>query len=151
MIYRSRTRAPRTDLRLSADQNLFFICREKKDPHIRIPAGFPGPGWAELCGEKSLDLRAFGSHQERCFPVVFWHLAPHLGVFSTGTEKKDISGFSGIDRITNEGKGARIGLICPQDTDPHIPGIFDRGRTEGRDLISRSPPKISFYLLNFKK
>jgi hypothetical protein len=50
-----------------------------------------------------------------------------MGVFSTGTEKKDISGFSGIDRRTKEGKGTLIGLIIPQNTDSHIPGVSDGG------------------------
>ena len=34
-----------------------------------------------------------------------------MGLFSTGTENKDLSGFSGIDLHTREGKGALIGRI----------------------------------------
>jgi hypothetical protein len=41
-----------------------------------------------------------------------------ISVFSTGTEMKVVSGFSGIDRRTKKGKGTRIGLICPQVHDP---------------------------------
>jgi hypothetical protein len=41
-----------------------------------------------------------------------------MGVFSTGTEKKDISGFSGIERDRGKGKKSRKRLICPQGPDP---------------------------------
>jgi hypothetical protein len=34
-----------------------------------------------------------------------------MGIFSTGTEKKRFTGFSGVDRGTKKGKGTRIGLI----------------------------------------
>jgi len=32
----------------------------KNDPHIGIPAGFPGSGWGKIGGENSIDLRPFG-------------------------------------------------------------------------------------------
>jgi hypothetical protein len=37
-----------------------------------------------------------------------------MGVFSTGTEKGDITGVSGIGPSTSGGKGARIGLVFPE-------------------------------------
>jgi hypothetical protein len=38
----------------------FFQTPGKNDPHIRIPAAFPGSGRGKLRGENSIDLRAFG-------------------------------------------------------------------------------------------
>jgi len=105
-------------------QLLFFIKRGKtsifdphpgkNDPHIRIPAGFPGPGWGKLCGENRLDLMAFGGLVARCISPLFWQTWQYSGLFSTGTEKEDFAGFSGIGLDSRRGKGARIGLICPQ-------------------------------------
>jgi len=39
---------------------IFEHLSEKNDPHIRIPAGFPGSGWGKSGGEKYLDLMPFG-------------------------------------------------------------------------------------------
>jgi len=49
-----------------------------------------------------------------------------LQVFSTGTEKKDILGFSGIGPERTGEKGACIGFIFPQGPDPriHIPVLL---------------------------
>ena len=38
----------------------FLALPGKNDPHIRIPAAFPGSGWGKLGGKNSLDLRAIG-------------------------------------------------------------------------------------------
>jgi hypothetical protein len=48
------------------------------------------------------------------------------GLFSTGTEKKDILEFSGIGSERVGEKGARIGLIFSQGPDPriHIPVLW---------------------------
>jgi hypothetical protein len=40
--------------------SIFDPLTEKNDPHIRIPAGFSGSGWAKLRGENSHDVMAFG-------------------------------------------------------------------------------------------
>jgi len=72
----------------------------KNDPHIHIPAGFPGPGWGKLCGEKIFDLMAFGGLLARCISPLFWQTWQYPGLFSTGTEKEDFAGFSGIGRHT---------------------------------------------------
>jgi hypothetical protein len=39
---------------------IFFQTPGKNDPHIRIPAGFLGPGWGKLSDKNSLDSGAFG-------------------------------------------------------------------------------------------
>jgi hypothetical protein len=52
--------------------------------------------------------------------TVFWQTEHNIGVFSTGTENKELSGFSGIDRDTGKGKGARIGYIFPLGEIPEI-------------------------------
>ncbi len=70
---------------------------------------------------------AFGGLWEGCILALFWQTECFMGVFSTGTEKRGLSGFSGIGRRTGRGKGARIGLICPQGLDPLIPGISEEG------------------------
>jgi hypothetical protein len=41
-----------------------------------------------------------------------------LGLFSTGTEKRRLTGFSGIERDSGKGEKARKRLICPQGPDP---------------------------------
>jgi hypothetical protein len=66
--------------------------------------GFSGSGWSKLSGENSLDKKTFGDHWERAFPPVFWQSGCDPGVFSTGTEKKELSGFSGIDIDKRRGK-----------------------------------------------
>jgi hypothetical protein len=82
----------------------------------------------KLSGEKCLDSRAFGGLWERGIPAIFWQTEQFKGVFSTGTENRELSGFSGIDRSTKKGKGARIGRICPQGPDPlfHMPPTEDK-------------------------
>jgi hypothetical protein len=85
----------------------------KKDPFIRIPAEFTGSGLAELRGEKSLISRAFGSRYARGFPVVFQQTGQILGVFSTGLETDDFTGFSDSIRDSLMGKGAQFRLISP--------------------------------------
>ena len=62
-----------------------------------------------------------------------------MGLFSTGTEKRRLSGSSGIDRSTKEGKGTRIGLISPQNTDSHIPGVSDEEQMWGKIVSSPMP------------
>ena len=49
-------------------------------------------------------------------------------------KKRELSGFSGIGWRTGGGKGARIGLICPHNTDPHTPDIFAGGYQKGKPL-----------------
>jgi hypothetical protein len=68
----------------------------KNDPHIGIPVGVSGSGWAKIGGEKCLDLRGFGAGYTRCDSAVFWQTERFKGVFSTGNEKRRLSGFSGI-------------------------------------------------------
>ncbi|MFA4826501.1 MAG: hypothetical protein WC593_15230 [Methanoregula sp.] len=68
---------------------------EKKDHHIRVPAGFPGPGWVKLRSEKSLSLKAIGGHSVRAFPPGFGQSDTKLDVFSTGWETGGFTGFSG--------------------------------------------------------
>jgi len=41
-----------------------------------------------------------------------------MGIFSTGTEMKRFTGFSGIERDSEKGEKASKRLICPQDPDP---------------------------------
>jgi hypothetical protein len=77
-------------------KTLFFDIPGKTDLRIRIPVGFPGPGWDKLSGEKCLDSRGYGGLWERGIPAVFWQSKRNLGVFSTGTEKGEFSTFSGI-------------------------------------------------------
>jgi hypothetical protein len=48
--------------------------------------------------------------------AVFWQKERLLGLFSTGTEKDDFTGFSGFARIREGKKGARIGFF-PLDLD----------------------------------
>ena len=50
----------------------------------------------------------------RAFPAVFWQTMAHKGVFSTGTESGDITGFPGIGRQSEKANGARIGLVFTQ-------------------------------------
>jgi hypothetical protein len=66
--------------------------------------GFLGPAWAKPSGEIHLDSRAIGGLWERCISPLFWQTERYLSVFSTGTEKKAVSGFSGINRRTKEEK-----------------------------------------------
>ena len=75
-------------------KTLFFRHPQKNDPHIRIPAAFPGPGWGKLSGKNGLDSRAFGGLLVRLKFAVFWQTKRNLGVFSTGTEKEGFTGFS---------------------------------------------------------
>jgi len=44
---------------------------EKNEPHIRLPAAFPGSRQGKLYAENSLDLKAIDDHQERCKSAVF--------------------------------------------------------------------------------
>jgi hypothetical protein len=46
-------------------------------------------------GEKIPEKKAFGGSQEWAFPPVFSQKERKSGVFSTGNEKKDFTGFSG--------------------------------------------------------
>jgi hypothetical protein len=50
----------------------FLALPGKNDPHIRIPAGFLGPGWGKLSGKNGLDSRAFSGLWARCKSAVFW-------------------------------------------------------------------------------
>jgi hypothetical protein len=50
-----------------------------------------------------------------------------MGLFFTGTEKRDLSGFSGSAWDIEKGKGTRIGLIFPQGFDPPISSNSDEG------------------------
>ena len=61
----------------------------------------------------------------------------NLRVFSTGTEKKGNTGFSGFGPEIGGGKGARIGLIFPQVPTP----LFRRFlmRNQVRNLGTLSP------------
>jgi len=70
---------------------------------------------------------AFGVHLTGCIPTLFWQSKRDLNVFSTGTVKRRFTGFSVFDRIIWMGNGARFGLIFPQNTYPHIPGVSDEG------------------------
>ena len=93
--------ATRTGLPRKTAQNLILDpLPGKKEPHSDIPVGFSGSGWAKLSGEKSLDSRAFGGLWEGWFSAVFWQTERFRGVFSTRTEKRELSGFSGIGRST---------------------------------------------------
>ena len=94
----------------------FFRISGKKETSHSHSGRVSRPGWAKLSGESSLDLMPFGGHWARGFPPVFWQSGRDLSLFSTGTEKRDLSGVSGINRSTWGGNGARIGVICPQGT-----------------------------------
>ena len=91
----------------------FLIPPGKNDPHIRVLAGIQGSGWGKLGGENSLGLRAFSGRLMRSKYAVFWQTKQNLGVFSTGTEKRRFTGFSGISRDIIEGNKAQNGLIFP--------------------------------------
>jgi hypothetical protein len=54
---------------------------------------------------------AFGGLQGGLFPPVFWQTKRETGVFSTGNKRRQFTGFSGIDRMIKNGKGARTGVI----------------------------------------
>jgi hypothetical protein len=54
----------------------------------------------------------------RCKSAVFCQTEQLLGIFSTGNEKGGFTGISDISKHFWKGKGARIGLICPQGPDP---------------------------------
>jgi len=45
---------------------------EKKEPHIRVLAGFVGVRWHNVRGKKQLGLKGFTSHPVRCKPAEFW-------------------------------------------------------------------------------
>jgi hypothetical protein len=83
----------------------------KNEPHIRVPAAFPGSGWDKLCGKIHLDLKTNGRLLMRCKSAVFWQTKHYSGLFSIVTGKERFSGFSGIVPETVYGNGARIGRI----------------------------------------
>lgn len=83
----------------------------KNDLNKRVLAAFQGSGWGKSDGEKSLDLRGFGSQWARCIPTAFWQLKWNSGVFSTGTENEDFAGFSGIGQGIGKGKRVWNGLV----------------------------------------
>lgn len=68
---------------------------EKNDPHIRIPAGFPGPGWGKLGSKNSLNVMAFAGHLMRCVPAVFWQTEVNMKSFSIHNETDGFTGFPG--------------------------------------------------------
>jgi hypothetical protein len=70
---------------------------------------------------------AFGGLLTGCISTLFWQSKRDLNVFSTGTEKGGFAGFSVMCLDIGIGNGARIGLIIPQNTYPHIPGVSDEG------------------------
>ncbi len=90
----------------------------KNDPHIRIPAAFPGLGWDKLSGKKRLDSRAFVGHQVRCISIVFCQTERGFTVFSTGTENNDFKRFFKMACRNEERIGACTGLIFPHFSDP---------------------------------
>jgi hypothetical protein len=65
----------------------------------------------------------------------------YLNTFSTGTEKGDISGFSGIGPGTGGGKGARIGLILPEGNLPSFLRLPDE-KKRGQNPIPVISPTI---------
>jgi len=69
--------------------------RRKNDPPLRILAGFAGPIWVKLRGEKSHGLMAFGGHPEWAFPDAFRQSDTKLGMFFTGLETGCFTGFYG--------------------------------------------------------
>jgi hypothetical protein len=89
----------------------FLDLRRRKFLHIRVPAGFVGPGWGKLGSEISLGLKGFGCRWARGFSPVFWQTERYSGIFSTRTEKNGFSGFSIEPVKTGERIGARLGLI----------------------------------------
>jgi hypothetical protein len=91
--------------------------------HIGIPVGFSGSGWAKIGSENFLDSRAFDGLWEWCISAVFWLTERFKGVFSTGTEKRELSGFSGIGPGTRGRKEAHRAVIWVQGLDPMIPGL----------------------------
>lgn len=109
---------------------LYFkkIRSRKNEPHICIPAGFPGSGWAKLWGEKYPGLRGFGGQWAMGFPAVFRQSGSNPGVFPTGAKKRDISGFSCIGQDLGKRKGARTGLICSPMEIPPDSGSHPEGR-----------------------
>jgi len=76
----------------------------KNDPHIRIPAGFPGVGWSRLLGANCLGFMGLGGLQVTLFPPVVWQSERESGGVSTGTETEGFSGFSGMDGHSGKGK-----------------------------------------------
>jgi hypothetical protein len=127
--FRHALRCSVTGLPLSTAQNpILDLLPGEKEPHIGIPVGFSGSGWAKIGGEKCLDLMPFSGFWEGGISPSFYQSERNLDLFSTGTEKKRLSGFSGFDRCTNWGKGARKWLICPHSPDPLFQGSPTKDR-----------------------
>jgi len=91
--------------------DIFFLIY---DLHIRVPAAFFGPQWGKTGIKSGACKKAVIGISTRRISAVFWQIKPKLGRFSTGSEKEDKSGFSGIGLDTWIWKGARIGLIFSQ-------------------------------------
>jgi len=70
-----------------------------------------GSGWGKPSGEISLNLKGFDSPWARGNSPVFWKTKRDSGIFSTRTEKNGFAGFSLEQEKTEEGIGARLGLI----------------------------------------
>jgi hypothetical protein len=83
----------------------------KNDLHIRVPVAFFQAGWTEIRGRNRGCPKASNGHLARSKSVVFWRTGPDSGVFSTGTEKNELSEFFGMGRNTGKRNGARIRLI----------------------------------------
>ena len=49
----------------------------------------------------------------RDIPTVFWQIERYFSAFSTGTEKEDFAGFSGMGWDAKNGNNAQFGLILP--------------------------------------
>jgi len=69
--------------------------QKKKEPHIRIPAGFMDAGWGILHGRIQVDCKGIDGPWVRCKTAVFWQTEQYYAVFSTRTEKEDNRGFAG--------------------------------------------------------
>ena len=72
---------------------LFFRSSSaKKEPHIRILAGFMVPFGVNYMVEFTVNCRGIGGPWERCKSAVFWQTGQYLAVFSTRTEKEGYYG-----------------------------------------------------------
>jgi hypothetical protein len=79
----------------TAKNPIFDPISGKNDPHIRIPAAFPGSGWSKISGKNNLDLKPFGGLLARCNFASFWQTERYSGIFFTLSETDDFTGFSG--------------------------------------------------------
>jgi len=101
----------------------------EKRPSYSRSVGVSGVGWHNLHARKSPCRNTSNGHSMMCISADFWHSGQYLGVFSTGSEMGDFTGFSGDDQNPRKGNGACIGRILLQPGCSVQPGSFP-GRPE---------------------